>query len=371
MTELNERIRDFIDFNASPVDVAEVLALGLDHVGPPHRARRRQSRILAMCGAASVVIALVSVGLINVPGPKSGNASKASAATFLESVAKRASDEKALVPGPGQYLYVATISSQTNGESLPPASKAFWYNSEELAQTWTSPLSQSHESFQIVGRPIFTSAASRAAWVLDGSPPLGSGSSSGPPPPYYDVTSLPTKASAMVAFFKSQADLPKESTYQNVALWEFSVALNYLQSGASSNQRAALLRFVATIPGIRLTGHATSVLTHKTGSVISFPIGGGTGRTVEAIFDPTSSTLIETRIVLTSLPTKQSVKIPFSPTPFVGEIETYTDFVFAGITKANTEYSLPLGTPVFPKAWPFSSKRWPLPGSLQSNSSRK
>jgi hypothetical protein len=170
----------------------------------------------------------------------------------------------------------------------------------------------------------------------------------------------------MVAYFKSQADLPKESTYENAPLWEFSTVLDFLQNGASSAQRAALLRFAATIPGIRLLGHATSVVTKETGSVIGFPIGGGTGRIEEAIFNPSNSTLIESRLVLSALPTKTS-PIP-GPTPFIGEIETYTDFIFAGITGANSGDSVPAHAPTFPKAWPFALKREPLPGSLQSGS---
>ncbi|HEY5266866.1 MAG TPA: CU044_5270 family protein [Acidimicrobiales bacterium] len=368
MTELDERIRSFFDLNASPVSVEEVLALGAGRasdVAPRQRPRRR--RLLAMCGASAAVLALVSVGLIVIPGPKNVNVPTASAATFLDSAAQRATHEKALVPGPGQYLYVVTISSMGNGASGPPSFKMYWYDSEELAQTWTSPSEQSHESFKIVGRPMFVSAADRAAWILDGATPLGSGNSSGPPPPYYGVTSLPTKASAMVAYFKSQTDLPKQSPGESAPSWEFSTVLGFLQNGASSTQRAALLRFAATIPGIRLMGHATSVVTNQTGLVIGFPIGGGTGRVEEAIFDPSNSTLIETRLVLNALPAKAS---PFpEPTPFIGEIESYTDFIFAGDTGANSGYSLPAHTPTFPKAWPFTLTRQPLPGSIQSKSS--
>ncbi|HUZ39957.1 MAG TPA: hypothetical protein VMU68_00995 [Acidimicrobiales bacterium] len=370
MAELDERICSFIDLNTLPVSVEEVLALSngrADGVAP--RRRPRRSKMLAMCGASVVVLALVSVGLIVIPGPKNVNTPTASAATFLESVAKRASNEKALVPGPGQYLYIATISSMGNGAAMPPSFKPFWYDSEELTQTWTSPMALSHESIRIVGRPAFVSSADRAAWVLDGSKPLGSGNSSGPPPPYYDVTSLPTSASAMVAYFKSQTDLPTQSTYGNASSWEFSTVLDFLQNGASSAQRAALLRFAATIPGIRLLGHAKSIVTNETGSVIGFPIGGVTGRVEEAIFDPSNSTLIETRLVLNALPTKASPLSRYGPTPFVGEVESYTDFIFAGVTRKNSGYSLPAQTPTFPKAWPFTSTREPLPGSLQSNSS--
>ena len=372
MTELDERIRSFIDFNVKPVSADEIIGINVDRggAGTPRR-RLRRRRLLLMCGAVAVVIAIVSVGLVTFPGPKGTNVPRASAATaktFLDSVALHADSQKALIPGPNEYLYVATISSQTNGEALPPLSKMFWYDSDELTQTWTSPRAASHQSYRIVGRPIFLSAGDRSLWVLEGSKPLGSGNGTGPPPPYYDVTSLPTKPAAMIAYFRSQKEIPQKPSYESESSWEFSTVLSFLQSGASSAQRAALLRFAASIPGVRLRGHAQSIVTSKTGSVIGLPIGEGTGRSEEAIFDPSSSTLLETRLIQSSLPETTLPKLPGMPTPFAGEILSYTDFIFAGVTKANSGFSLPAQTPSFPSTWPFTSKREPLPGSLQPSS---
>jgi hypothetical protein len=362
MNELDQRIRDFIESNAAPVSVDEVFALAPAHRRPA-RGRRQHHRFLLLAGAAIVVLAVVSVSLVALPGPKSVNVPKASAAAFLDTVAVRAASEKALVPGPGQYLYVATITSNTDGESLPPSRKLFWYDSEQLIQTWTSPLSPSHETSHVVGRPIFVSAVDRATWIRDGSKPIGSGNSTGPSPSYLPITALPTTASTMLAFFRSQGDLSAKPSYESLASWEFSSALDYLQSGASSAQRAALLRFIAAIPGIRLLGHAESVATREVGSVVGLPIGS-IGKMQEALFDPTSSTLIETRLVLTAVrPPLPSFP---EPTPFVGEIQYYSDFVFAGITRTNSHYSLPPRTPVFPEAWPFTETREPLPGFLGS-----
>lgn len=213
MTELDERIRSFIDFNVTPVSADEIIGINVDRggAGTPRR-RLRRRRLLLMCGAVAVVIAIVSVGLVTFPGPKGTNVPRASAATaktFLDSVALHADSQKALIPGPNEYLYVATISSQTNGEALPPLSKMFWYDSDELTQTWTSPRAASHQSYRIVGRPIFLSAGDRSLWVLEGSKPLGSGNGTGPPPPYYDVTSLPTKPAAMIAYLGVRRKFPK------------------------------------------------------------------------------------------------------------------------------------------------------------------
>jgi hypothetical protein len=320
---------------------------------------------VVLSGVAALVIALVSVGLVTVPGAKNAGVPPASAATFLESVAAKAASQRPLVPGPGQYLYVAKVTSMVNGSSVPPTFKAFWFDANDLGQVWTSPRALGQQTWQIVGRPEFLSAADRAIWVADGSKPIGSGSAGGGLPTYYNVAALPTKVSGMLAYFKGQRDLPAESSYGALPSWEFDIALGFLQNGASSSQRAALLKFIATIPGVRLMGHATSVVTGERGAVIAFP-GVRPGWAEEAIFDPSSSKLIEIRLVLTSLTTTPT-QIG-TPPPFVGEIESYTDFLFAGITRVNSKYSLPIGTPAFPPIWPFGSLREPLPGWLGSAS---
>ena len=367
MTELNESIRDFINTGATPVSAEEIFATGpsvqMRTAADRSRPRLRRRRLLVLSGVAALVVALVSVGLVTVPGTKNISIVPASAATFLESVAAKAASEKPMVPGPGQYLYVATIASMTNGASQHPSPKMFFYAVNELHQVWTSPQAPGHQTYEIVGRPEFLSAADRAIWVVDGSMPLGSGNASYEPPLYYNVAGLPTKASQMVAYFKSQNYLPSESSYGPLPSWEFNMALGFLQNGASSAQRAALLKFVATIPGVRLMGHATSIVTRERGSVIALPLGES-GMTEKAIFDPSTSKLIEIRYVFTALPLKASPMPGPTPTPFVGEIQSYSDFVFAGITRVNSRYSLPVGTPKFPRVWPFGSVREPLPGWL-------
>jgi len=368
MTELNERIRDFIETGASPVSAQEILTAHVSmHVMTiSHQVRPRSRRRLWVLGvAAALIIALLSIGLVSVPGVKNNAVSPASAATLLGSMAAKASRENPLVPGPGQYLYVATIVSNTDGESMHPSPKMFWYNSDELHQVWTSPTAAAHQTYEIVGRPEFVSAADRSVWVTDGSQPLQSGSSGYGPPLYYNVEGLPTKASEILAYLKSQTYLPKESPYGSQASWEFDTALQFLENGASSLQRAAILKFMATIPGVRLSGYATSIVTHEKGSVIELPFKRS-GLTTEAVFNPSNSNLIEIRYVYISL---ASIEAPFpGPTRIVGEIQSYSDFAFAGITQAKSDYSLPPGTPTFPKVWPFGSTREPLSGWLGSSS---
>ncbi len=368
MTDLNNRFRNFIDNGVAPISAEEIFVASAavqikTKAGRRRRRLRRRLLLLSSITAIAATIAVVITGLVSIPGTKNTGVAPASAATFLKSVASEAASQKALVPGPGQYLYVATIEGTGNGMTIPPR-KMFWYDSDELVQSWTSPRTKGRQTWQVVGRPRFVSAADRAIWVADGSKPLESGNSSGGPPSYYNVTGLPTNASAMVTYFKSQTDLPAESNFGSWPGWEFDTALSYLQNGASSAQRAALLRFVATIPGVRLLGHATSIVTGERGSVIAMG-PSKRGGTQEAIFNPSTSSLIEIRIVISALPPKTTTTVP-QPTPFVGEILTYSDFLFAGITHGNSTFSLPKGTPTFPQAWPSGSVREPLPGWLGS-----
>jgi hypothetical protein len=371
MNDLQERIRELIDNGARPVSAQEIFSLQDSSSTRPRAGRNRtRRRLLIVSGGFLLVVASVGVGvgLVNVPGAKNVVVPRASAATFLKLVATKAANEPALVPGPNQYLYVAEMTSVTDGATMSPSRRMFWYDANELVQTWTSPRLAGHKTWQVVGRPEFLSAADRAVWVTDGSKALGSGSSSGGLATYYNVAGLPSTASSMLSYFKSQKELPAESSYGSWPSWEFDVALGFLQNGASSLQRAALLRFVATIRGVRLLGHATSIVTGERGSVIAMPLERR-GWSEEALFNPSTSDLIETRLVITG-PTSKVAQIAL-PTPFIGEIESYTDFIFAGITRVDSHYSRPPAAPRYPTVWPFGSDREPLPGWLSSQVSGK
>jgi len=368
MTELNIQLRNFIETGVTPVTAEEVLVVrnSAQFVASTKRTGWQSAcRLLLVSGVAAIVVALVSIGIVALPGAKNSGVSTASAATFLKSEASKAANEKLLVSGPGRYLYVAKIYSTAAGATLPPSPKMFWYDVNELNQVWTSPYSTGHQTYETVGRPKFVSASDRATWVTDGSPPLGIGSESGGTPIDYDVIGLPTVSSMMLTYFKSQSYLPPESSYGGLASWKFDTALEFLQNGASPAQRKALLEFIATIPGEKLKGSATSLVTRKKGSVVAL-IQKETGIAEEAIFNPSTSELIELRFVRVALPAKVS-PLP-GPVPFVGEIVSYVDFVYAGITRLGTGFTLPRGTPNFASVWPFGAVRKPLPGWLNSAS---
>ena len=359
MLELDKQLRELIDTGAPPVTVDEIVAARQPMTSHNEtRSRRdhfRRSRAVLVSGLALAIIAGAIVGLVVIPGPNGLTSGRASAASFLNAAATIAQHQKPLVPGPGQYLYVATVVSLTNGETSAPSPKMFLYFTNELVQTWTAPGLAGHQTWTLVGQPEFVSAADHAIWVIDGSKPLQSGSSSGHSSPYYDVANLPTNPSSILAFFKRQKYLYRAS--REDANWEFNSALTFLQNGASATQRAALLRFLATIPGVRLMGTATSMVTHERGTLIGLP-ADLPGLTNEAIFNPSTSQLIETRTVITA-PNKlpRFYRTGSVRDYFTGEIQSYSDNLSIGVSGLTAR---PSKSPPLPPVWPSGSTRKPL-----------
>jgi hypothetical protein len=55
---------------------------------------------------------------------------------------------------------------------------------------------------------------------------------------------------------------------------------------------------VATIPGVRYLGPSTTFGSHEEGKALSIPTNVPSGEAFQVIFDPKTSTLLETRIVV-------------------------------------------------------------------------
>jgi len=131
-------------------------------------------------------------------------------------------------------------------------------------------------------------------------------------------------------------------------MWLFSSALAFLQHGASSTQRAVLLRFIATIPGVEDKGSTTSLGTGEPGTLLSLRSGRGdqASTAVQAVLDVATSELREVRTVDLR----------------GGRVESYSDFLVAGLT-GRTGVA-PSGAPPLPSAWPHGTAREPAPGSV-------
>jgi hypothetical protein len=361
MPDLDEQIRVFIDSGAAPVTADEVIS-GL--VGSNARGRmkvrHRPSLRVVLSGSAVAVAALV-FAIVGVTLNSSGvhtEAPPASAAGFLSQIASIAAKQKPSVPAPGQYLYVRWIDADVEGAQL---SNARFYR-QQVVEQWASPTGLGRTSFSIVGQPLFVTGADRSLWEQSGSTPVETGLEGGGNPPYYDVTTLPTRASEIKSYLEKQPlSVFPVSIYGKNAEWQFEAASEYLQHGASSKQRAALLRFMATIPGVRYLGPSTTFGNHEEGTALSIPTNVPSGEAFQVIFDPKTSTLLETRIVVVD-PSKATLPNPNLPLPVgKGQVQSYEDLEFVGL--ANSTGSLPTGVPPMPPAWPYGVGRQPAPGS--------
>jgi hypothetical protein len=364
MAEMHERLREFIDTGAEPVTMEEILLTGSSSAvtspaKPPGPRSRR--RVLVGVGAVVLIAALVTIALNVVPSGQKLEVQKASAATVLKSAAKAARNQPPLIPEPARYLYVAILDSGTYGESDPPLRQMFQYFADSLVQTWTSPRATGSQRWVVVGRPQFVTGRDRTIWVSDGSKPFGSGSESGRVTAYYNVADLPTVPSAMKAYFATQPYLQSSAPFGRNASFQIDSALQFLQNGASSLQRAALLKYIATLPGVSLIGDATSIATNEKGAVIAMKTDRS-GLTEEAIINPTTSNLIEIRFVVSNPKTFHLFPPPAPQFTYVkGEVLSYTDDLFAGIASLG---KAPAHSPELPRVWPFGALRVPLPGSV-------
>jgi hypothetical protein len=355
MPDGRQQIREFIEAGARPVTADEIVANGRAPMGrSPDRAVRGIRR-LGLYGAVAVPAAILAliIGLAVAPSGVTGHAPPGDIASVLARAADGAATEPALVPGPAAYLYVRTLTGTIDFAASSPGKPLEQFYVEEVDQTWSNAHGLGAQRVDGVGRPRFVSGADRSAWRADGSKPLragvGAGTEVNATAGSYDVTDLPTDPARLPAYFARQRVLPPRPSSGSDAMWLFSSALAYLQHGASSTQRAALLRFIATIPGVEDKGAARSLGTGQPGTLLSLaPAQRDQGSTaVQAVLDVTTSALREVRTV---------------DLGHGGHIESYSDFLAAGLTGATD--AMPAGVPSLPAAWPHGTAREPAPGSV-------
>ena len=189
-------------------------------------------------------------------------------------------------------------------------------------------------------------------WEQAGSPLIESSYGGGGTPLYYDVANLPTDPSKMSAYFASQADLVQAADGPLNTLWDFSTAATFLESGASGPQRAALLEYMATIPGVVDAGSGTTLGTKQTGTIFAMP-STAAGYTLQVIIDQATSEVLEQRLVVSD-PSKlirtdsrsgcsRAGDCPVSDWSSEGTTE---DFLYAGI--AGSSSAIPNGAPALP-----------------------
>ena len=356
MPDLAEQIQDVVNGSAPPLTVEEVLA----RIAPassvvslmpsPKVSRGRYVYRFGLVGAVAALVALIAVIM---PFGGRGHNGSASAAEVLSEAAQTAATQPPSVPGPGQYLYSdvteGSIVSASPGGSLPDGQSRpnyqFYENTD--VQTWANAQGAGLVRQTTVGTGDLISATSRAAWIADGSPSLLSGESTvqeypanwvgrSQPVllPYFDVQSLPTDPTKIGAYLQSKGSFGPGPTSQSL----FGIACYYLTAGASPSQRAALFQFIATLPGIKATGTAITDVSHLSGTVLSMPGSDPIeGEDQQAIIDPTTSSLLEFRYVVTN-PSQYFAysKVPTYPLPANGIVQ-YSIYKQMGIANSTTE----------------------------------
>ena len=133
MLELDVQIQAFIDSGAAPVTADEAMT----RIGRPDdeagnrqstRSHRRLAVYVAVVAIAAVVI--TAVGLVLPGGRHNFGVTPASAAAVLDGAAEQAQAQQPLVPGPGQFLYVRTLVSMTNGTATTSGATVTYYVQE-------------------------------------------------------------------------------------------------------------------------------------------------------------------------------------------------------------------------------------------------
>jgi len=371
MHELEERIRSLIDAGARPVTADEARVTHKSQEPSQLRSQRSprgKPLVLFSVGVLVVALALVVAGLTVTRKGLSGGVSPASAATFLKIAAKKAESQTPLIPGPGQFLYVRNLeAARDEGGS---GARPWWFYVQDISQEWSSPTQLGRGSFESVGQPEFVSAADRLAWEEAGSPLIETGYAL-TSPDYLDVGALPTQVAKIRKFLDSQSgpDFATDGMQGDGkdASWEFNAATEFLEAGASSKQRAALLRFMATIPGVRYLGSAVTAGTHRRGTLLSSATDHP-GLEEQAVIDPKTSMLLEVRQVIGDpsafpKPSAQALAKGLAEAPLpAGGIGSYLDPVVIGIVNSTQAY--PRGSPPLPTPWPYGTGREPLSGSV-------
>jgi hypothetical protein len=348
MPELREQLRDFIESGARPVTADEVLARRF----PARRSSSPMSppvvRRFAMYAAVAVAAAVVAliVGLAVAPAGPRLVTRGLSVPTVLAKAATAAAVEPSVAAGPGQFLYVRTLTGSVDFTGSSPGKPLEQFYVQQLNQLWSTATGAVAVSSEVVGVPRFVSGRDRAAWRADGSKLLRSGTGGGATAAFYDVADLPTDPARLNAYFTRQGDLTPRPPSGRDAAWRFTTALDFLQGGASSAQRAALLRYIDTIPGVRDQGSATTLGTNATGTLLSIS-SDQRKESVQAILDVATSQLLEVRTVDAAQG---------------GRIGDYSDFIFSGV--ADAARVAPPGAPPLPVAWPHGTGKEPAPGSV-------
>ena len=355
MNTLDAQLRSVIDEATLPVTADEIMDAKRNPLVTAHgekvpvgtrKVRRRRAGLAAVI-AVAVLVAVVLIVPRLQGSPASSGSKPLTAHDVLLRAAAVASDQEPLVPGPGQWLYTRAISAEIQGVGGTSGVTVYMQNVEE---EWTSPIGPNSNKSFMAGQPQFLTKADQKAWIAAGNPPIVTGGQ-GYTSVYYDVKDLPTDPAQIPVYL---------ATHQTDALYapgndpasRFALVAQFLGHGASSAQRAALLRYLATLPGIKNLGTTRALGSHATGDALA--LTPTDAFELEMVIDPTTSRLIEFREIATP-----SSRHPYGVNFVRGQAVIYTDYPVVGITDSSSQP--PAGSPPLPPVWPYNTARQPLP----------
>jgi hypothetical protein len=286
--------------------VLVVASLGTS--APPFsRPRPRRDRWLILpalsVGAVAAVVILV-LQLLPTPALR---APSASAAVLRHLAEKAAAVEPTPVLKDDQWIQsefrVSFLAAPPNKSSKSAALHSARAVVTGTAESWANDLTQ-YCSQQVVTSVVYNSAASQQAWLSNGvgvpstpQPGCGSGFLGGQGSGTFDVAKLPTHPAAL-------AEALERGTTGIAALDElhsltpFGRAVELLVGptlGATPALWSALLRAMATMPGVALLGTET---THSGATGVTLAGATGQGYRTTIILSPSTGALLEARNLL-------------------------------------------------------------------------
>lgn len=249
------------------------------------RGRRRLVRTLALAAALAATALLVElVGSGSDAGPSTA------AAAALEQLARIAANGPLLVPGPGQYLYVESVSDYPAIAVAGGGGQDCVTYAADHGELW---IGANGSGFQrdTTGRATFTSARDRAVCLAMKPTPLNPSGTSDfwfapgcfQLGPTNDMQALSTDPRTLLVQMRRLDGGPRTPAEDFVHIGDFM-----RDTDASPAVRAALYRAAALIPGVHLLG---SVRDHlgRIGLGVAYDAPGVRH---ELIFNPRTSELM-------------------------------------------------------------------------------
>ena len=267
----------------------------LRHIsGRGARSRRLSWKLpAAVATVAAIVVAAV---LLSGLAPTSGTEARAASGVLRQTAAVAAGREPVTLP-PGAYAYsrsrgvhlVTTVIGGKAFNALVPSVREIW-----IARDGSGRIRERS------GKPVFLTAADRAAWLAAGRPVIEKSGTAddryGPGGLHFeDLSSLPTDPKRLAETLRQRAAL----TDVPVDVETFVIVGDLLRETIGPPAvRAALYQVAASLPGVQLVGRVTDPA-GRAGIAVAMTsdYSGGLVRH-ELVFDPRTSALLAERQVL-------------------------------------------------------------------------